>query len=79
MRRRASHIAVMFDEEDDKVKTYRGRADHARIGATETNSPDLKEILLRLAASYDARANEAERKEQERTAAVARYRDVTPP
>ncbi|MEA2929120.1 MAG: hypothetical protein QOG38_1548 [Hyphomicrobiales bacterium] len=56
----------MFDE-DDKVKTYRGRAEHARLGALETNSPDLKEILRKLALSYDARADEAERDQQEGT------------
>jgi len=55
----------MFDEHD-KVKTYRGRAEHARLGALETNSPDLKEILRKLAVSYDARADEAERDEQKR-------------
>lgn len=54
----------MFDEHD-KVKTYRGRAEHARLGASETNSPDLKEILRKLALSYDAQANEIERVEQE--------------
>ncbi len=50
----------MFDEQD-KVKTYRGRANHARLGATETRSLDLKEILEKLALSYDAQADEIER------------------
>ena len=53
----------MFDEHD-KVKTYRGRAEHARLGAIETNSQDLKEILQKLALSYDAQANEIERLQQ---------------
>ncbi|MEA2929490.1 MAG: hypothetical protein QOG38_1918, partial [Hyphomicrobiales bacterium] len=35
-----------------------------RLGALETNSPDLKEILRKLALSYDARADEAEREER---------------
>jgi hypothetical protein len=50
----------MFDEHD-KAKTYRGRAEHARLGAEETKSPDLREILRKLALSYDAQADEAER------------------
>jgi hypothetical protein len=53
----------MFDE-DDKVKTFRGRAEQARLGANEASSPDLKAILEKLALSYDMRADEAERAEQ---------------
>ena len=63
----ATPYGGMFDEHD-KVKMYRGRAEHARLGALETNSADLKEILLKLALSYDVRADEAERHEREQVA-----------
>ncbi len=52
-------------EEHDRAMTYRGRAEHARLGAEETKSPDLREILLKLALSYDAQADEVERLTQE--------------
>ncbi len=54
-----------FDEQDD-VKTFRGRADHARLGAEETNSAELKDILLKLARLYDARADAVELVQQQR-------------
>jgi hypothetical protein len=54
----------MFDERDS-VKTFRGRANHARLGMEETNSPALKEVLRKLAVSYDAKADEAELAERD--------------
>ncbi len=55
-----------FFDEDDKVKTYRGRAKHARLSADDTPSPNLKEILQKLASLYDAKADAIERVENEK-------------
>jgi hypothetical protein len=56
--------AINFDDIDDDANTFRGRAYHARMGAAEASSDKLRAIFERLAASYEALAQEVERLEK---------------
>ena len=60
----ASGYRLRYLDEDPEhvLDIYRGRAYHARMGAKEASSPDIRAIFERLAASYDALADEAEKK-----------------
>jgi hypothetical protein len=47
----------------DDAETYRGRANHARLGAREASTPAHRAIFERLAQSYERLAQEAEDRE----------------
>ena len=53
------------------AETYRGRAYHAKMGADEATSENIKSIFERLAASYEALAAEVERLERDNQARAA--------
>ena len=50
---------------DEDAKTYRGRAEQARLAARAASNPKQRVIFEKLAASYDALAQDAERLESE--------------
>lgn len=47
----------MIEQED--ARTYRERADQARLGAREATRADFRKVFERLAESYDAMARKA--------------------
>jgi hypothetical protein len=49
---------------DEDAKTYRECAMHARLGAKEATRPEFRAVFERLAASYEAKARDAERLER---------------
>lgn len=50
---------------EDEAKTFRGRAMHACLAATETDVPELRAIFESLSLSYTLKAEEAERRSAE--------------
>jgi hypothetical protein len=52
---------------EEDAKTYRGRAEQARLAARAASSPKQRVIFEKLAASYDALAQDAERLESQLT------------
>ena len=58
------NASAQWRSDAEDVETCRGRAYHARIGAQEAPSGDVRAVFERLAASYEALALELERLEQ---------------
>jgi len=52
----------MVNENSERAKNYRGKAGELRATAATMTDPHSREILLRLAETYDAMADTAERR-----------------
>jgi hypothetical protein len=62
----------------EDAETYRGRAEHARLAAKSAIDKQQRSIFEKLAASYEARANEAERLERGSPASADRVERLRP-
>jgi len=58
------NASAQWRSDAEDVETCRGRAYHARMGAQEAPSEGIRAVFERLAASYEALAQELERLEQ---------------
>jgi hypothetical protein len=51
---------MIEENEQEKAKVYRERAEQARLGAREATRDDFRAVFERLAASYEEMARNAE-------------------
>jgi len=51
---------MIEENEQEKAKVYRERAEQARLGAKEATRDDFRAVFERLAASYEEMARNAE-------------------